>query len=118
MTLEVARRRRTAFRLCWLFGYSQKPRLARRSTLAPFCQSLAPTRRALGHSLWAPHNLRTLFECSPCISCEALPKIHGGQAARMARGGGSQCQAKMAGDRERAANKAQKQKDKKKTVIS
>ena len=44
--------------------------------------------------------------------------MHGGQAARMARGGGSQRQAKVADDRERAANKAQKQKDKKKTVIS
>lgn len=118
MTLEVARRRKTAFRLCWLFAYSQKPRLAQRSKLAPFCQSLARTRCALECSLWAPHNLRTLFECSPCISCEALLKIRGGQAVRMARGGRSQCQAKMAGDRERAANKAQKQKDKKKTVIS
>lgn len=118
MTLEVARRRKTVFRLCWLFAYSQKPRLAQQSKLDPFCQSLAPTRCALERSLLAPHNLRTLFERSPCISCEALLKVHGGQAARMARGGGSQCQAKMAGDRERAANKAQKQKDKKKTVIS
>lgn len=118
MTLEVARRRKTAFRLCRLFAYSRKPRLARQSKLAPFCPSLAPTRRALERSRWAPHNLTTLFERSPCISCEALLKMHGGQAARMVRGGGSQCQAKMAGDRERAANKAQKQKDKKKTVIS
>lgn len=118
MTLEVARRRRTVFRLCRLFACSQKPCLARRSKLAPFCQSLAPTRCVLERSLWGPHSLRTLSECSPCISCEALLKIHGGQAERMARSGESQCQAKMAGDRERAANKAQKQKDKKKTVIS
>lgn len=118
MTLEVARRRKTVFRLCQLFACSQKPRLARRSKLAPFCQSLAPTRCVWERSLWGPHSLRTLSECSPCISCEAWLKIHGGQAERMARSGGSQCQAKMAGDRERAANKAQKQKDKKKTVIS
>lgn len=116
MTLEVARRRKTAFRLCQLFACSQKPCLAQRSKLDPSCQSLAPTRCVLERSLWGPHSLRTLSECSPCISCEALLKIHG--AERMARSGGSQCQAKMAGDRERAANKAQKQKDKKKTVIS
>lgn len=118
MTLEVARRRRTAFRLCQLFACSQKPRPAQRSKLAPFCQSLAQPRCVLECSPWGPHSLRTLCECSPCISCEALLKIHGGRAERMARSDGSQCQAKMAGDRERAANKAQKQKDKKKTVIS
>lgn len=44
--------------------------------------------------------------------------MHGDQAVGMARTGVSQCQEKVAGDRERAANKAQKQKDKKKTVIS
>lgn len=36
----------------------------------------------------------------------------------MVRNGMNQCQAKMADERERAANKVQKQKDKKKTVIS
>lgn len=44
--------------------------------------------------------------------------MHGDQAVGMARTGVSQLQEKVAGDRERAANKAQKQKDKKKTVIS
>lgn len=115
----VARRRRRASRLCWASACRQKVRLARRSKLAPSRQALAPACRLLESSAWAPQNLQPWSERSPCISCGALlEKILGGQAARMVRGWGGQCQAKVAGDRGRAANKARKQKDKKKTVIS
>lgn len=118
MSQEVARRRKTVSRLCRLFAYSRKPRLAPWSKLSLFCRSPALPPPALKHPLWVTRSLRAFFEHSPCISCEAWLKMHGDQAVGMARTGVSQCQEKVAGDRERAANKAQKQKDKKKTVIS
>lgn len=118
MSQEVARRRKRVSRLCWLFAYSRKPHLALQSKLSLFCRSPALPPCVLKHPLWVTHSLRAFFERSPCISCEAWLKMHGDQAAGTARSGVSQCQEKVAGDRERAANKAQKQKDKKKTVIS
>lgn len=63
------------------------------------------------------HNLM-VFEHSPYIFYEALLKIQGEQTVRLMRNEMNQCQAKMTDERERAANKVQKQKDKKKIVIS